>query len=110
MPLSHDVYFTLIDASPEACDRLVQACRQHLTGHGGTLFFAAGQRGPEFQRPVNDCEHHVALHVVFADQAAHDAYQDHPRHLAFIAEQKENWAKVRVFDAWVGIGEHPTAR
>jgi len=107
MSLSHDVYFTLVDASPEACDRLVQACFQHLTGHEGTLFFAAGKRGVEFERPVNECEHHVALHVVFVDQAAHDAYQSNLRHLAFIEEQKANWAEVRVFDAWVRVEERP---
>src|SRR5512145_1462299 len=105
MPLSHDVYFTLVDASPQQTQRLVQACLDKLSGHPGTLFFAAGRRGDEFARPVNDCEHHVALHVVFADQPAHDAYQAHPRHLAFIEENKANWAKVRVFDAWVEIAD-----
>jgi hypothetical protein len=39
------------------------------------------------------------LHVVFASRAAHDTYQTHPRHLQFIAENKEGWTNVRVFDA-----------
>jgi hypothetical protein len=43
----------------------------------------------------------VSLHLVFTNQAAHDAYQDAPRHFDFIAEQKANWATVRVFDAVV---------
>ena len=34
-----------------------------------------------------------------SSQATHDAYQKHPLHMEFIARQKANWAKVRVFDS-----------
>ena len=43
----------------------------------------------------------MGLHLVFADKAAHDAYQDDPTHNRFIDEIKANWAKVRVFDSFV---------
>ena len=43
----------------------------------------------------------MALHVVFTDRAAHDAYQEDDTHNRFIAEMKHNWAKVRVFDSLV---------
>ena len=99
--LAHDVYFTLRDASPEAKQKLVDACRKHLTGHEGTLFFAAGVRAEEMAREVNDRGFDVGLHVYFRDKAAHDAYQDHPRHQQFIAEMSANWKTVRVFDSWV---------
>jgi quinol monooxygenase YgiN len=103
--LAHDVYFTLRDAGPEARQKLVDACRKHLTGHAGTVFFAAGVRAPEMAREVNDRSYDVSLHVYFRDQAAHDAYQEHPRHTQFIAEMKANWASVRVFDSWVETGQ-----
>jgi quinol monooxygenase YgiN len=103
--LAHDVYFTLRDASPQARQRLVDACRKHLTGHAGTVFFAAGVRAPEMARDVNDRGYDVSLHVYFRDKAAHDAYQDHPRHRQFIAEMNGNWASVRVFDSWVETGQ-----
>ena len=103
--LAHDVYFTLRDASPEARQKLVDACRKHLTGHEGTVFFAAGVRAPEMARDVNDKAYDVSLHVYFRDQAAHDAYQEHPRHTQFIAEMSANWASVRVFDSWVETGQ-----
>jgi hypothetical protein len=99
--LSHSVYFTLNDNSPAAIQRLVAACKTHLSGHAGVRFFAAGTLAGEFQRPVNDRDFDVALHVVFVDGAAHDAYQQHPRHRAFIEENRENWKQIRVFDAWV---------
>ena len=99
--LAHDVYFTLRDASPEAKQKLVDACRRHLTGHQGTVFFAAGVRAEEMTREVNDRGFDVSLHVYFRDTAAHDAYQEHPRHKQFIAEMSANWKTVRVFDSWV---------
>jgi hypothetical protein len=99
--LAHDVYFTLRDASPEAKQKLVGACRLYLTGHEGTVFFAAGVRAEEMTREVNDRGFDVGLHVYFRDKAAHDTYQEHPRHKQFIAEMSANWASVRVFDSWV---------
>jgi quinol monooxygenase YgiN len=99
--LSHSVFFSLHDNSPAAVGRLVAACKTYLTDHPGTCYFAAGTLADEYQRPVNDQAFDVALHVVFTDGAAHDAYQQAPRHLKFIAENKPNWKQVRVFDAWV---------
>ena len=99
--LSHSVFFSLHDNSPAAIQRMVTVCKTYLTDHPGTCFFAAGTLACEFQRPVNDRAFDVALHVVFTDRAAHDAYQAHPRHKKFIEENSPNWKQVRVFDAWV---------
>ena len=99
--LSHDVYFTLKDTSAKAKQELVEACKKYLTKHPGEVFFAAGVRCEELKREVNDVEFDVALHIVFADQAAHDKYQDAPKHHQFIEENKANWKKVRVFDSVV---------
>lgn len=100
--ISHDVYFTLKDKSPESKAKLVALCKKHLTGHDGTVFFAAGVLADDLKRDVNDLDFDVALHIVFADKAAHDKYQTAPRHLEFIKEGKDGWAKVRVFDSYVG--------
>ena len=51
---------------------------------------------------MNDRDWDVALHLVFADKAAHDKYQDHPEHLKFIEENKANWEKVRRVRLGVG--------
>jgi hypothetical protein len=99
--LAHNVYFTLEDDSTEAIDRLVRACHQYLKNHPGVEFFAAGTLVKELDRPVNDRGFHVALHVVFTDKAAHDAYQTAEDHLTFIAQHKESWQQVRVFDSYV---------
>ena len=97
--LSHMVYFRLKDSSPEAAQKLVDACHTHLTKHEGIVFFAAGTRETNLQRPVNDDQFHVALHVVFETREAHDVYQVSDNHNAFIDEGKDNWEQVRVFDA-----------
>ncbi len=46
-------------------------------------------------------EFHVSLHMVFTDRLAHDAYQTAPRHTEFVARNKSNWARVRVFDSTI---------
>ena len=99
--LSHDVYFSLNDASPAAREALVAACKKYLTGHEGTVAFSAGVLASELSRPVNDRDFDVALHITFASRAAHDRYQDAPRHKQFIEENQKNWKKVRVFDSLV---------
>lgn len=97
--LAHNVYFTLKDRSQAKIDSLVKACNDYLTGHPGLKFFFAGVLEPELARPVNDRGFDVALVLVFEDRAAHDVYQTAPRHNTFVAEQKDNWEQVRVFDA-----------
>jgi len=97
--LAHNVYFTLKDSSQAKIDELVRACDEYLTGHPGTTFYFAGVLEPELARPVNDRGFDVALVIVFESRAAHDVYQIAPRHNVFVEQQKDNWEKVRVFDA-----------
>ena len=99
--LAHMVYFTLKDNSSAAKEKLVAACKKHLSGHPGEVFFAAGTLCEDLKREVNDRDFDVALHIVFKDKAAQDQYQTAPRHEEFIKENRDNWKKVRVFDSYV---------
>ena len=101
--LVHNVYFTLHDPSPAGKEKLVAACKKYLTAssHPGIVFFACGKREKELSRPVNDVDFDVSLHIVFETKAAHDVYQDAPLHHTFVDENREGWAKVRVFDSEV---------
>jgi hypothetical protein len=94
--LAHMVYFTLSDAGDT--DRLLAGCRKFLTDHPGTLHYFAGRRAEDYERPVNDTHHHVALILVFASQADHDRYQGSERHQQFLAEYSPLWSRVQVFD------------
>lgn len=99
--LAHIVYFTLEERSEEQVDSLLAACRHYLTGHEGTTYFSVGTLVPDLERPVNQRDFDVALHVIFADRESHDRYQVSERHVQFIEENKSNWSQVRVFDAYI---------
>ena len=99
--LAHNVFFTLADNSPASRDKLIAGCKKYLTDHPGTVFFACGGLAEELNREVNDRDFDVALHIVFADSGSQDHYQDSPRHHEFIADCKQLWKRVRVFDSIV---------
>ena len=50
-------------------------------------------------RPILDSEYAFALTVLFDDLAGHGAYQTHPTHLKFVADHKDCWTRIAVFDA-----------
>ena len=93
----HMVYFSLKDNSDEKIQTLISACQEFLTDHPGTVYFGAG-RLADCHREVNDRDFDVALQLVFESREAQDAYQVAERHDQFIAQQKDNWKQVRVFD------------
>ena len=76
--LSHSVYFALDDNSDAAVASLVADCKEYLSGHPGTVFFAAGTLAEEFNREVNVRDFDVVLLLVFKDRAG-------PRHLSGLA-------------------------
>jgi len=84
-----------------AAAKLIADCKKYLTSQPGIEFFAAGALAKDLEREVNDRDWDVALHLVFATPQHQAAYQDDPTHHRFIAENKTNWAKVRVFDSLV---------
>jgi len=99
--LAHMVFFKLKESTPEARAKLVAACKKYLNKHEGTVYFSAGIIADDLDRPVNDRDFDVALHVVFENKDAHDVYQSHERHIKFIEENSATWEKVRVFDSYV---------
>jgi hypothetical protein len=55
-------------------------------------------------RPVIDRSYSYSLLLVFSDQAAHDAYQPHPVHKAFIETCSHLWTKVLIYDSETVVG------
>jgi hypothetical protein len=99
--LAHMVFFTLKDHSPEARQTLVSSCQKYLSDHEGTVYFSVGTIAEDVVEPVSDRDFDVALHVVFRDKAAKNQYLTDPRHLKFVEENRDSWAKVRVFDSYL---------
>lgn len=102
-PLAHMVFFGLKDRSPEARQKFVESCRKHLSGHEGVTYFSVGviAEDEDVQEPVSVKDFDVALHAVFENKAAKAKYLKSPRHDAFVAENKESFAGVRVFDSFL---------
>ena len=98
--LAHAVYFTLKDQSPKSRDRFIASCEKYLTGHRGTVSFTIGTIAEDVKEPVSDREFDVALHVVFEDKGMLAEYLKSERHGKFVAENKDGFAKVRVFDSY----------
>jgi hypothetical protein len=98
-PLAHIVFFTLAESNDANRAKLVEACKKYLSKHEGVVYFSVGVRAPEYDRPVNDRDYDVALHLVFATAKDQDVYQTHPQHLKFVEECKGLWKQVRVFDS-----------
>lgn len=100
--LAHSVFFTLKDGSPEAREKFVAACQKHLTGHEGTVSFSLGIIADDVNEPgVSVRDFDVSLLVVFESKAAEAKYLVNARHLLFVAENKDFFAKVRVFDSYL---------
>ncbi len=100
--LAHSVFFTLKDRSEAARERFVASCQKYLTGHEGTVSFSLGTIAQDVEEPgVSVRDFDVALLVVFESKEAEAKYLVAPRHVKFVEENKEGFAKVRVFDSYL---------
>jgi len=96
--LIHNVYFALKDNSDKARKHLIDECYTYLSGITGIRSFYSGVLAEKNNRPVNDRNFDVGLHVVFESQKAHDNYQTSDSHNEFVDRNKDNWENARVFD------------
>lgn len=97
----HIVYFWMNEGTTEQdTQQVVDACYRHLAKIPSVLHLTAGVPAGT-PRTVVDNTYGVALQVEFADTAGHDLYQSHPDHDAFIAECKQFWARVQVYDTLI---------
>jgi hypothetical protein len=96
--LTHTVLFWLNPATPADRRAQFESDLRVLLAIPGSTRAIIGRPSSTFERPVVDHSYDYALELDFADVAAHDVYQNHPDHLAFIAKSKEIWTQVKVFD------------
>ncbi len=101
--IAHNVYFKLHDRRPATVQSMVDDCHAYLAHLPGIVFYAAGTYC-EAEPSSGDPQYDVALHVVFSDQAAFDAYMVAPKHVELMTKHGENWKEVRAFDSHVSPG------
>ena len=105
----HAVYFWLRDdLTPDERDRF-DAGLEALRGIDGVRHDYLGVPAAT-DRPVIERGYSRALVLVFADQAAHDAYQVDPVHDWFRAECGRFWTAVRIYDSVGRETERGTSR
>jgi hypothetical protein len=97
--LSHNVYFALKEATPEAKQKLVDSCKKHLSQHPGVVYFATGAICDEIKSPLNARDFDVVLLMVFNSHEALHTYAASAAHQKFIGENMATFKGVRVFDA-----------
>ena len=96
--LHHSVYFWLReDSTPGDAQTIIHACRTYLPEIPGILSLTAGVPAGTEGPPVEKT-YAVALLIDFVDQAAHDAYDVHPRHQRLVTECGPLCSRVQVFD------------
>ena len=93
----HQVYFWLKDpASASDRDKLIAGLIK-LSGVKTIKSYHIGTPA-DTNRPVIDSSYAVSSLLIFANGADQASYQTDPMHLQFIAECKELWSKVIVYD------------
>ncbi len=99
--LAHMVFFWLKDHSQESKEKFIASCEKLLSGHEGAVYFSVGTRAADVDEPVSVKDFDIALHVVFASKEGKLKYLKSPRHDQFVADNKELFEKVQVFDSYL---------
>jgi hypothetical protein len=97
--LVHTVYFWL---KPELTPAQLADFRrgvESLAGIKAVEKIYVGAPAATGKRPIIDDTYSLALTVLCANVAAHDAYQVDPLHLAFVNTFKTYWSRVIIYDA-----------
>ena len=95
---SHVVIFWTKADKPGATEALLAGAEKYLKPCPGVLQYHCGRMAPS-HRDVVDQSYQVALNLVFENQAAQDAYQEHPLHVEFVEQVfKPNCERVLVYD------------
>lgn len=99
--LIHSVYFWFkTDADPELVAEFEQGLRRLCSIPSiQQAYFGRPEQTPP--RPVIDQSYAWALVEHFNTLADHDAYQEHPLHVEFLARFSGSWDRVQVYDVRV---------
>lgn len=97
--LVHSVYFWLKPGLTAAQRAEFLAALQALKGVPSVGQFFLGTPAGVTDRPVVDKSFDYSITCVFENLDAHNAYQVHPLHLAFVQTGKPLWTRVQIYDA-----------
>lgn len=96
--LSHHVLFWVKDTTTDAQQKAFKASLETLAGVESIKSIHVGVPS-SISRAVVDTTYTFSLVLMFEDLAAHDVYQVHPLHKAFLEEFRETFEKVIIYDS-----------
>ena len=97
--LVHTVYFWLKPELTAAQRADFRAALKALKDVPSVQEFHLGRPAAVADRPVVDKTFDYGITCVFENLDAHNAYQVHPLHVAFVNTGKPLWARVQIYDA-----------
>ncbi len=97
--LIHSVYFWLKPELTDAQRAEFIAALKALEAVPTVKAFYLGKPAGVADRPVVDKSFDYGITCVFENLEAHNAYQVHPLHVAFVATGKPMWTRVQIYDA-----------
>jgi len=97
--LVHSVFFWLRDDIDEAKRLAFRKGLESLRAIPVVREMFVGVPANSPSRPVLVTDYDFGLTVIMEDMPAHDIYQEHPLHLAFLKEFSGCWNRVQVYDA-----------
>ena len=97
--LIHHVFFWLKEPKNEANKKLLVKAITDLVNVETIKMSHIGFPAGTESRDVVDHSYSVSYMTMFDDQKGQDAYQVHPLHLKFVAENSHLWSKVVVYDS-----------
>lgn len=95
----HMVFFWLKDSTNVS--EFNEGTRELMEGIDEVVSYHIGEPAGT-PRDVVDNSYTVCLIATFASKQAQDAYQVHPLHTQYVAENKDKWIKVQIYDSWAG--------
>ncbi|MGF1656484.1 MAG: Dabb family protein [Verrucomicrobiales bacterium] len=96
--LNHIVFFWLKDGLSEREIASFREGLQSLKDIPEVRAIQVGTPAATPARPAVDASYDYGLYVALDSVEAHDHYQAHPLHLAFLEAHKQKWTKVQVYD------------
>ena len=97
--LVHSVYFWLKSDLSDAQRAEFATALKALGDIPNLAAFYVGTPADVADRPVVDKTFDYSITGVFENLEAHNAYQVHPLHLAFVAQGKPKWVRLQVYDS-----------
>jgi hypothetical protein len=98
---AHMVFFQLLDLSDPAIDAFLDYCVKYLGNHEGQVHFSVGLRAVDIHRDVSDSAFDVAMHIIFENRSAYNAYAASQPHQDFITETAGMSTGRRVLDSYI---------